>query len=98
MSAFGKYPSPVLHEINYDLCQPIEVIASFNPEGKFIPFYFKYVAADQTVYKYKIEAIKYTRDYDQSTLFCCLYTNNGKQYELLLSYWSKDCIWTIPRA
>jgi hypothetical protein len=96
MGAFGNYPAPKKFEIDYSKNRPIEVIASFNIEGKFIPLYFKYVAEDQTAYKYKIDAIKYTRDYDRSTLFCCLYTNNGKQYELLLSYWHNEHLWTIP--
>lgn len=96
MGAFGNYSQPAKFEIDFTKNRPIDVIANFNPEGKFIPIYFKYEAEDQTIYKYKIDAIKYTKDNEQRTLFCCLYTNNRKQYELLLSFWINDHIWTIP--
>jgi len=96
MGAFGNYNPPTKYNIDFIKNRHIDVITSFKADGNFIPIYFKYVTDDQEQHIYKINSIKYTRELHRHILFCCLYTNEGKQYELLLSFYVEECLWTIP--
>lgn len=96
MGAFGNYPAPKKFEVDYTKNHPVQVVANFNPEGKFIPIYFKYVDDDQSEYTYKIESIKYSREYKHHTSFCCVYINHGRKYEILLHFYVNECIWVLP--
>jgi hypothetical protein len=96
MGAFGNYPTPHKFQIDFTRNRPVEVIANFNTEGKYIPIYFKYVTDDQEQHIYKIDAIKYSREYNHHTSFCCVYTNFGRKYEILLHFYVNECIWCMP--
>jgi hypothetical protein len=96
MGAFGNYHQPIKYQIDYTHNKPIEVIANFNTEGKYKPEYFRYIADNDEQFTYKIDSIKYFREYDNYDLFCCGYTNHGKQYEILLRFHTIHCLWTLP--
>jgi hypothetical protein len=95
MGAFGNYPQPQKFQLDLSDKHPVSVVTSFTTDGRFIPLYFKYEAEDQQSYTYKINNIKYFREYEHHFLFSCLYNNGRNQYEVLLSFWTEQCVWTI---
>jgi hypothetical protein len=95
MGAFGNYPYNPKPETDFSKLRTVSVIANFNTEGKFIPIYFRYVNPDESEQTIKIDAIKFTREKADRILFCCLFTNYGRQQEVILTFYIKECIWVI---
>jgi hypothetical protein len=95
MGAFGNYPYNPKPETDFSKLRTVSVIANFNTEGKFIPIYFRLVNPDQSEDTIKIDAIRFIREKSDSILFCCLYTSYGRQQEVLLRFYIKECRWTI---
>jgi thiamine pyrophosphokinase len=82
-------------ETDFSQLRTVSVVANFNTIGKFKPEYFRVVNSDQSEATFKIDAIKYTREYDNRILFCCLYSNHGKQLEVGLMFYINECVWVI---
>ena len=98
MGAFGNYPHNPKPEIDFSQLKTVSVIATFNIEGKIRPDYFRMVNPDQSEETFKIDAIKYTRDIvnpSRIILFCCLYNNYGRQLEVNLVFYVRECRWVI---
>jgi hypothetical protein len=95
MGAFGNYPIPHKYEVDFTQNQPVAVNVTFNTIGKYKPESFVYITPDQERHIYKIQTIRWQRPYDHYDAFCCVYTNYGKQYEILLKFHIKQCVWTI---
>lgn len=97
MGAFGNYHHNPKLETDFSQLRTVSVIANFNTNGKIRPEYFRLVNPDQSEETFKIDFIKYTRDYDNPSriLFCCLYKNYGRQFEVGLMFYVMECIWTI---
>jgi hypothetical protein len=95
--AFGNYPHNPKQIIDFDKLHVVPVVTTFNTEGKIRPDYFGFTNPDGSVEKFKIETVKYTREYDNPSriLFCCSYKNYGKLYEVNLVYYIRECRWTI---
>jgi hypothetical protein len=96
MGAFGNYYTVPKYQIDYYQNKPIEVVANFAPTKKYKPEYFLYITEDQVRHTFKIEYIKWMREYKDYDAFCCLYSNYGRQHEIILRYHKSLCIWTIP--
>ena len=75
--------------------QPIVVIANFTKDGKIRPEIIRYALPDESYVQVKVDQIKYYRDNSGHLVFCCLFTNYGRQYEILLTYHIKDHCWTM---
>lgn len=95
MGAFGNYPYNPKLETDFSQLKTISVIANFNTEGNFKPEYFHVVNSDQSETTYKIETVKFTREYDNPyrILFCCMFNNNCWQQEINLVYYVMKCRW-----
>jgi hypothetical protein len=97
MGAFGYHthnPKPV---IDFSQMKTVSVIATFNAEGKIRPDYFNYINPDGSMDKFKIESIKYTRDYSYPSriLFCCVYKSYNKHHEVNLIFYVMEHMWVI---
>lgn len=75
--------------------QTVDVIANFTKDGRFRPEFIRYTVYDQSKVSVKIDAIRSVKEYNGYTVFCCLYTNYGRQCEVLLTYHDKDHVWTM---
>lgn len=75
--------------------QSVAVLANFNASGKIKPEYIRYTLYDQSIATVKVESIKYRKDYGTHIVFCCLFTNYGRQNEVLLTYHINDHRWSI---
>lgn len=95
--AFGNYPYNPKPVIDFDKLNAVPVVATFNTDGKIRPDYFGYTNPDEFMEKFKVEAIKYTREYDNPCriLFCCVYSNYGRQLEVNLVFYVMECMWII---
>ena len=95
--AFGNYPHNPKPEIDFSQLRTVPVIATFNTEGKIRPDYFSCTNPDQSIEKFKIETIKYTREYDNPNriLFCCIYKNYSKRHEVNLVFYVMERKWII---
>jgi hypothetical protein len=75
--------------------QPVAVIANFAVDGRFKPVYFQYVAEDSTEYTFKVDGVRYTKDKPDRIGFCCLFTNEGTQHQVMLTFYFQECIWKL---
>lgn len=95
MGAFGNYhhnPKPVT---DFTKLRTVPVIANFNTEGKIRPEYFRVVNPDQSEKTYKIDAVKVSKVNGNVISFICLFTNYGKQREVLLKFYVEESKWTV---
>jgi hypothetical protein len=83
------------HQFQFPENQPIAVIVNFAKDGRFIPIYFRFIAKDCSEMTFKIDGIKFTKDKYECILFYCLFTNEGIQQEIVLSFFYKECIWKL---
>lgn len=95
MGAFGNYHYNPKPEIDFSQLRTVLVVANFNTEGKFKPEYFRVVNSDQSESTFKIDVIKYIREYHNRILFCCLYSNYGRQHEVSLVFYVSERVWVI---
>lgn len=95
MGAFANYRPPYKYQIDYTQNKPVDVNVTFNTEGKYKPESFVFITPDQERHIYKIQSILWQRSYDFYDTFCCVYTNYGKQHEILLRFHIQQCLWTI---
>jgi hypothetical protein len=95
MGAFGNYSYNPKPKTDFSQLRTIPVIATFNAEGKIRPDYFRITNTDQSVDTYKIDTVKYTKDYDNRIVFYCLFTNGKRQQEVNLVFYVMECIWTV---
>lgn len=95
MGAFGNHHYNTKPVTDFTKLRTVSVIANFNTEGKFIPLYFRIVNPDQSEQTFKIDSVKFTREYDNRILFCCLFTNHNQQQEVNLTFYVMECVWTI---
>lgn len=73
---------------------PVSVIVNFAVDGRFRPVYFKYYDEDNGYLTFKIDSVNYTKDRQDSILFCCFVTHNSVQQEVNLIYRLNECTWT----
>jgi hypothetical protein len=90
-----NYSLTYKHNPNNYLNHPVAVIANFSNDGRFIPVYFRFVADDSLEFTYKINAIKSIKDKHDSISFCCAYTNEGHQYQVILTFQISECLWIL---
>lgn len=95
MGAFGNYYYNPKLEIDFSQLKTVSVITNFNAEGRFKPEYFRVINPDQSETTFKIDTVKFTREYDNRILFCCVYTNNRRQCEIILIFYVLECCWVI---
>ncbi|MDF2511101.1 MAG: hypothetical protein K0S04_967 [Herbinix sp.] len=96
MGAFGNYARQLKYSIDFNQERPIEVTVLFYPDGKYRPNYFRYISDTSERYTYKIDLVKYVRNFAHYDLFCCTYTNYGLRHEVILKYYHAHSIWTTP--
>ncbi|MDF2538777.1 MAG: hypothetical protein K0S76_1798 [Herbinix sp.] len=90
-----KYSYAYKHSNPFAEHEPVDVIVNFAKDGRFIPIYFRIVAQDSQEYNFKIDGVKYTKDKHECIIFCCLFTNEGVQHEITLSFFYKECLWRL---
>jgi hypothetical protein len=83
------------NKIDFTHNNPVNVCATFNTLGKIRPDYIRCEDFNQEFHTFKIDSIKYTREYDNRILYCCSITNYGRKIEILLSFHIRQCIWTM---
>lgn len=72
----------------------VAVIASFKPNGEFIPLRFCIEVNDE-LFKYEITAIKSIKDNHNVKVFECVYEAHGQRYVVSLRYDITGCQWVI---
>ena len=95
MGAFGNYAKQLKYSIDFDHEKAVDVTALFYADGKYRPKYFRYSSDTCERYSYKIDFIKYVRNFTYYDLFCCTYINYGINQEILLKYYHAYSIWTM---
>ena len=95
MGAFGNYPYNPKPVIDFDKLNTVSVIVNFNVGGKIKPEYFRYINSDESEQTIKIDTVKFTRDKGERISFCCMFTNHGRQQEVILTFYVIECIWII---
>lgn len=97
MCPFGNHNTNHKPATYFTKLRTVPVIATFNVEGKIRPDYFVYTNPDESIEKFKIESIKYTREYNNPSriLFCCNYKNYGKLYVVNLVFYVNERRWVI---
>lgn len=95
--AFGSYPYNPKPVTDFTKLRTVPVIATFNTQGKIRPDYFCYTNLDESMERFKIASVKYTKEYDSPSriLFYCIYRNYGKLYEVNLVFYVIECRWII---
>jgi hypothetical protein len=92
---FLNHYTPPKYYIDFTKNQAVSVIVNFAADGRFMPVYIRYISSDQSEITYKIDSVKWFRDYSNRIVFCCFITNYGKQVEVLLSFHLMECTWTM---
>jgi hypothetical protein len=97
MGAFGNYSYNPKQEVDFSLLKTIPVVTTFNKEGKIRPDYFRLVNPDQSEETIKINAIKYTKEYNKPIriLFRCICNIYGRQFEVNLVFYVNECKWIV---
>lgn len=90
-----NYSFDYKHNNRFTSNQPVAVVANFAMDGRFLPIYFRFIASDSSEKSYKIDGIKYSRDKQESILFCCLIANEGIQYQVILTFYYEECLWKL---
>lgn len=74
---------------------PLEVIATFKPDGDFIPLYFRLEDDMQERFTYKIGAIQSIKDKHDIKVFHCIYITHGFRNLVTLVFDIAQCRWVI---
>lgn len=74
---------------------PISVIAVYNQAGKIKPVYIGLTDLYGNVCKAKIDGVKYTKDGNGYTTYCCVYTNGYRQQQINLTFYIKQHLWVL---
>jgi hypothetical protein len=82
-------------DIDYSRCTPIQVIATFNPEGKIMPVYVCIEDIYGNYIKAAITSIKYRKDGAGCETFCCLVQCGRRQQEINITYYFQDHKWVM---
>jgi hypothetical protein len=64
----------------------VEVIASFKPNGDFIPMYFRVEDDREERFTFKIDAIQSIKDKHGVKVFECVYKAYGQRNVILLAF------------
>ncbi|GEM_PF-2244487 len=80
-----------LNSHDYMPMQIVPVIASFNDNGQIKPLY---VGINNE--RYKIDSYWVRRSFSNQIEFNCKVIINDTLIPLILTYYLKECIWTIP--
>lgn len=81
--------------IHHPQGHPVEVIATFNPEGEFIPLYFRLEDDMQERFTYKIDAIQSIKDKHGIKVFNCIYITHSFRNFVILVFDITQCRWVI---
>lgn len=90
---FSIYPG-VKQFNNIPSGYPVAVIASFKPNGEFIPLRFCIEINDER-FKHEITAIKSMKDNHNVKVFECIYKAHDHMYVVSLRYDIMGCCWVI---
>lgn len=75
--------------------QPVSVIANFNADGKIMPAFLSIEDYYGNVCKTKIDGVKYTKEGNGYTTYCCLISNNYRQQQINLTFYIHDHVWVL---
>lgn len=95
--AFGHPHKEDKLNIDYSRCTAVNVIAVTNQERKIKPLYFTAPGPYGELCKVKVEAIKYTKQCNGYTSFCCTYQVGSRQRECVLTYYVMDHLWVLEK-
>ena len=73
----------------------VEVLVSFNPDGDFIPLYFRVEDDYEERFTFKIDAIRSIKDQHGVKVFECVYLAYGQRNVILLIFDITGCHWLI---
>jgi len=96
--AFMPFYSPSKepnHTIDYDKFKTVYTYFHTDFEGKIRPIQFTYETDDNTRITLKIDNIKYSKEIQGGTLFCCLVTNYARQQEIKIVYFTSEHQWCL---
>lgn len=93
--AFGHPQTEKKLLIDYSCCTPIPVVATFAPGGKYKPLYFMVRNEYGDECKTKVTGIKYTKECNGYTSFCCAYQVGSRQRECILTYYISEHLWVL---
>lgn len=96
MGFFKEQPQTKIY-IYYSRCTPISVIVTFATDGRLKPLYF--MVKDDYNHECKVEVtgIKYTKDGNGCTSFCCAYQVGSRQRECVMTYYLQDHVWVLEK-
>ncbi|WFR56402.1 hypothetical protein QA584_22740 [Anaerocolumna sp. AGMB13025] len=81
--------------IDFSRCQPVSVIAAFNPQGEFKPVHFGLMDLYGNVCKVKVTGIKNTKDVRGGKSFICTYMAGDQERECILTYYLDKHLWVL---